>query len=147
MQDRIMLGYFFSKILSALNQFLWNSRNITLAFLFLLCSQFVEDFLTGQLNKETLDRLPFQFTTAIQALVNRTLQSNNTPSVWKRQLKDSTSDYRIPINYKGINLLSVVSEVYSNGLKHTSTTTLQQTNKTNLEKVEVAKTLFYTGQF
>ena len=70
------------------------------------------------------DKIPYEvlkfpiIIDVLHALFNLCFDTGILPSVWKKAMiapipKDSTKDKRIPLNYRGISLLSVVSKLYS----------------------------------
>ena len=70
------------------------------------------------------DKIPYEvlkfpiIIDVLYALFNLCFDTGILPSIWKMAMiapipKDSTKDKRIPLNYRGISLLSVVSKLYS----------------------------------
>ena len=60
---------------------------------------------------------------SLHALFNICLDNGLIPSIWRTAIitpipKDSTKDPRIPLNYRGISLLSIVSKLYSSVLNN-----------------------------
>ena len=75
------------------------------------------------------DKIPYEvlkfpiIIDVLHALFNLCFDTGILPSVWKKAMiapipKDSTKDKRIPLNYRGINLLSVVSKLYSSAINN-----------------------------
>ena len=86
-----------------------------------------------------LDKIPYEvlkFPPVIEVLRNLfqlIFDSSIIPSVWRRAiicpiLKDSNSDNRIPLNYRGISLLSCVSKLYTSFLNKRLTNYLEDNN-------------------
>ena len=70
------------------------------------------------------DKIPYEvlkfpiIIDVLHALFSLCFDTDILPSVWKKAMispipKDSTKEKRIPLNYRGISLLSVVSKLYS----------------------------------
>lgn len=60
-------------------------------------------------------------------------ESHIIPSVWRQAiicpiLKDSNSDPRVPLNYRGISLLSTIYKMYSSILNHRLVSYLEDNN-------------------
>ena len=86
-----------------------------------------------------LDKIPYEvlkFPPVIEVLrklFQLIFDSSIIPSVWRRAiicpiLKDSNSDNRIPLNYRGISLLSCVSKLYTSFLNKRLTNYLEDNN-------------------
>ena len=57
----------------------------------------------------------------LKSLLNSRLKSSIIPSIWRKAItclipKCATSDPRVPLNYRGISLLSVISKLYTAGI-------------------------------
>jgi len=68
---------------------------------------------------------------ALQHLFQLIFDTSIIPSVWRKAiicpiLKDSTTDPRIPMNYRGISLLSCVSKLYTSFMNMRLTSYLEQ---------------------
>ena len=69
----------------------------------------------------------------LQQLFQLVFDSSIIPSLWRKAiicpiLKDCTTDKRIPMNYRGISLLSCVSKLYSSFMNKRVTKYLEQNN-------------------
>ena len=75
------------------------------------------------------DKIPYEILkfpsviNALHSLFNFCLDTGLIPSIWRKAIitpipKDSTKDPRIPLNYRGISLLSTVSKLYSSVLNN-----------------------------
>ena len=66
-------------------------------------------------------------------LFNMCLDNHFVPSCWKKAIinpipKSSSADKRVPLNYRGISLLSVVSKLYTAGLSNRISKYLEENN-------------------
>ena len=75
------------------------------------------------------DKIPYEILkfpsviNSLHSLFNFCLDTGLIPSIWRKAIitpipKDSTKDPRIPLNYRGISLLSTVSKLYSSVLNN-----------------------------
>lgn len=67
---------------------------------------------------------------ALHKMFNFIFENHKIPTIWKKAiiypiLKDPNSDHRIPLNYRGISLLSVISKAYSSVLNNRLTAYLE----------------------
>jgi hypothetical protein len=71
-----------------------------------------------------IDKIPYEvlkfpiIIDVLHALFNLCFDTGLVPSLWRKAMisplpKDNTKDKRVPLNYRGISLLSVVSKLYS----------------------------------
>ena len=74
-----------------------------------------------------IDKIPYEVLkfpvviSLLHSLFNLCLDTGIVPTAWKKAIispipKDTSKDKRIPLNYRGISLISVVSKLYSNVL-------------------------------
>ena len=86
------------------------------------------DGLVNECMKTTLS------TEMLTVLFNRCLSSSMLPTLWSCGIinpipKSPTNNPRIPLNYRGISLLSIVSKLYTAALAYRITTYLETNNK------------------
>ena len=72
-------------------------------------------------------------TMALVRLFNECLFSGFIPSVWRKAIifpipKAGNSDPRVPLNYRGISLLPVISKLYTAGLSNRISSYFEKTN-------------------
>ena len=68
---------------------------------------------------------------SLTSLFNTCLQSGLVPSIWKKAIispipKSSTADPRVPLNYRGISLLSVIIKLYTGGSSNRISTYMEK---------------------
>ena len=103
-----------------------------------------------------IDNLPYDVLknppviAVLQQLFQLVFDTSIIPSIWRKAIiypifKDPQSDKRIPMNYRGISLLSCVSKLYTAFLNKRSTLKLKiflQMNKTDSGQIDHVKIMY-----